>query len=284
MILDTPLIITVAPTGAEVTREQNPNVPYSAAEVAAEAVAACEAGAAVVHLHGRRPDGTPTGDPSVFAEMTERIRAQVDAVIMFSTGGAAWMDDDERLAPLAAGPDMASLTPGTINFGDEVLQNSVATVVRYAEVIREAGARPEIEIFDIGMIPTTLRLVERGVLDEPLAFNLVCGVPGGMPGTPETIAFARSLLPAHAAVSVTGIGQTHPVVTMLGVAAGLNVRVGFEDNVFLRKGVPASSNVDFVIRARRWAESIGRPVATAQQARDLLGVREPVSSRGGDSA
>ena len=104
MRLESPLVITVAPTGAEVTREQNPSVPYSAREVADEAVAACETGATVVHLHARRPDGTPTGDPVVFAEIVERIRERVDAVLMFSTGGAAWMDDEERLAPLAAGP------------------------------------------------------------------------------------------------------------------------------------------------------------------------------------
>ncbi len=280
MSLDVPLVITVAPTGAEVTREQNPNVPYSAGEIAAQAVAACEAGATVVHLHARRPDGTPTGDPSVFAEIVERIRERVDAVIMFSTGGAAWMDDEERLAPLTAGPDLASLTPGTVNFSEDVLLNPLATVVRYVERIREAGARPEIEIFDTGMIPTTLRLVERGVLEPPLAFNLVCGVPGGMPGTPEAIAYARSLLPADAAVCVTGIGRSHPVVTMMGVAAGLNVRVGFEDNVFLRKGVPARSNADFVARVRGWAESIGRPLATVEQTAALLGVQKPVTSKG----
>lgn len=280
MSLESPLVITVAPTGAEVTREQNPAVPYSACEVADEAIAACETGATVVHLHARRPDGTPTGDPAVFAEIVERIRERVDTVLMFSTGGAAWMDDEERLAPLAAGPDMASLTPGTVNFGDDVLLNPLEAVVRYAARIREAGARPEVEIFDIGMIPTSVRLVERGVLDPPLAFNLVCGVPGGMPGTAEAIVYARSLLPADAVVSVTGIGRTHPVVTMLGVATGLNVRVGFEDNVFLRKGVPARSNADFVARVRDWANSIGRPLATVEQTRALLGVPEPVTSKG----
>lgn len=276
MSLETPLIVTVAPTGAEVTREQNPNVPYSAAEVAAEAIAACRAGAAVVHLHGRRPDGTPTGDPEVFAEMAQLIRERTDAVVMFSTGGAAWMDDEERLAPLAARPDMASLTPGSVNFGDELLLNPLPTVVRYAEAIHAAGAKPEIEIFDTGMIPTALRLAERGILEAPLVFNLVFGVPGGMPGTLEALAYARSLLPADAAaVSVTGIGRTQPVVTMAALAAGLHVRVGFEDNVVLRRGLPASSNAEFVARVWSWAESIGRPLADPSEARRILGIREP---------
>jgi 3-keto-5-aminohexanoate cleavage enzyme len=280
MSLETPLLITVAPTGAEVTREHNPNVPFTPAEIAAEAIAACEAGAAIVHLHARLPDGTPTGEPEVFEQIVERIRADAHPVIMFSTGGAAWMEDGERLAPLAALPEMASLTPGSVNFGDDVLLNPLATVLRYAERIREVGARPEIEVFDIGMIPTALRLLEQGVLDRPLAFNLVCGVPGGMPGTLEAMLYARSLLPPDCVVCVTGIGRSHPVVTMAAVAAGLNVRVGFEDNVFLRRGTPAQSNADFVWRVRGWAESIGRPIGTPQQARELLGLETLVPKKG----
>jgi 3-keto-5-aminohexanoate cleavage enzyme len=270
--LDAPLVVTVAPTGAEVTREQNPSVPYSAEEVAREAVAACRAGATVVHLHARTADGDPTGDPEVFREMTERIRAEVDCVVMFSTGGAAWMDDEARLACLAAAPDMASLTPGSVNFGDDVLLNPLKTVERYAAAIHESGARPEIEIFDTGMVPTALRLAARGVLEPPFAFNLVLGVPGGMPGTVESLLHARSLLPADAPVCVTGIGRTQPTVTMAAVAAGLNVRVGFEDNVFLRRGVPAPSNAAFVERVRSWAESVGRPLATPEETRALLGI------------
>ncbi|MFN8187902.1 MAG: 3-keto-5-aminohexanoate cleavage protein [Gaiellales bacterium] len=272
MSITTPLVVTVAPTGAEVSREENPAVPYSAAEVAAESIGAVRAGATVVHLHARTPDGSPTGDPGVFREITDRIRAEVDCVVMFSTGGAAWMGDEERLACLEAGPDLASLTPGSVNFGTDLLLNPLPSVERYAERIYAAGARPEIEIFDTGMIPTALRLLERGVLLEPAAFNLVLGVPGGMPGTVEALVHARSLLPPGSPICVTGIGRAQPIVTMTAVAAGLGVRVGFEDNILLRRGVPAPSNAALVERVVGWADSIGRPVADVAQTRAVLGV------------
>lgn len=270
---DKPLVITVAPTGAEVTRVDNPHVPYTPEEIAAEVKRSFEAGAAICHLHIREDDGTPSARPEVWHETIERIRVSCPGIIvMVSTGGAITMNEQERLAGLSAHPDMASLTTGTTNFGDGVFYNPLPMVRRFAQRMAEANIRPEVEIFDVGMIATAQRLVREGLLREPLHFNIMLGVPGALPGTPEHLLHVVRTLPANASWSAAAVGRYQRQVIGLAILLGGHVRVGFEDNVKLTRTRLARSNADFVKYTAALARAYGRPLATPDQARILLGI------------
>ncbi len=275
-----PLVITVAPTGAEVTRADNPHVPYTPAEIAAEVRRSFEAGAAVCHLHIREDDGTPSARPDVWRETIARVRASCPGmIVMVSTGGAITMNEEERLAGLAARPDMASLTTGTTNFGEGIFSNPLPLVRRFAQRMAQANIRPEVEIFEVGMIASAQRLAREGLLAEPLHFNIMLGVPGALPGTPAHLLHVINALPAGASWSVGAVGRYQRQVTALAIVLGGHVRVGFEDNVKLTRTELARSNAEFVASAAALARAYGRPLATPEQARLLLGVPSTESER-----
>ena len=268
-----PLIITIAPVGAEVTREHHPGVPFTPEEIALSSLDAVAAGASVVHLHARLDDGTPTGDPEVFAAAIRAIRAKADPVIMVSTGGAVWMTIEERTRALEAEPDMCSLETGSMNFGDDLFLTSRPDSIASALKAYAMGIVPEIELFDVGHAVAAARMLKEGHLKGPLNVNLVLGVPGGIDASPEAIPALLRPLPDDVRWTVTAIGRHQR--RMLSVAALLGadgVRVGFEDNVYLRKGQLAASNADLVADIAAVVRALGRRVATPGEARSRLGL------------
>jgi 3-keto-5-aminohexanoate cleavage enzyme len=264
------LLITVACVGAEVTRDQQPNLPVLPDEVGEEYRRAYEAGATIGHIHGRRPDGTPTQDLATFRAYSEAIRIRCPILRQFSTGGAVGMGVEERIEPLELAPEMATLTLGTCNFGEDVFENSLPTVRAILARIRRFGIVPELEIFDDGMLATAENLFARGLLSAPAHFDFVLGVPGAAAATVENLThFARSI-PSGCTWSVAGIGRRQTAMATLAVAMGGHVRVGFEDNIYYRKGELADSNARFVERVVRIAREVGREPATITQARRIL--------------
>lgn len=270
--MSAPLIITAALVGAEVTRDDNPNLPITAEEIGQAAAEACEAGASIIHLHVRSPDGLPTQDIEAFRQAMASIRARCDAIIQVSTGGAVGMTAEERLQPLYLRPEMASLTAGSVNFGHGIFMNPWPLIELFARTMQELGVKPELEIFDAGMIANALQLRKMGLVAEPLHFNLVLGVPGALPALARNLVYLVDSLPPGATWSVAGIGRAQTAMAMMAMAMGGHVRVGFEDNVYYHRGELARSNAQLVARVARLAAELGRPVATPTQAREMLGL------------
>lgn len=266
-----PLVITAAICGAEVTKEHNPAVPYTAEELAREAERCFEEGARVIHLHVRRPDGTPTQDREVFREAIEAIRARVeDVIIQVSTGGAVGMTVEERVQPLDLDPEFCTLTTGSVNFGDDVFLNTFPMIEAIAKKAKERGVRMEIEVFDAGFVDNALLLVKKGILEPPLHFDFVLGVPGGMTGTVDRLEFLLSIIPEGSTWMVAGVGRFELPLAKEAIARGGHVRVGLEDNIFIRKGVLAKGSWELVREVVGYAREAGRPIATPSEAREIL--------------
>jgi 3-keto-5-aminohexanoate cleavage enzyme len=270
------LIITVAGVGAETSKQAQPALPVSAVEIGADAARCREAGAAMYHLHVRDAQANPTQSREVFAAAIEEIRKRTDIIIQTSTGGAMGMSADERLQPLELGPEMASLTTGTANFGDEVFFNDTALMSEFYQRMQKEGVRPEFEIFEAGQIDNALRLVKRfGPAGPLMHWDFVLGVPGSMTGEPRNLMFLVDRIPTELSTwTCTGIGRWHMPVAMTALALGGNVRLGFEDNIFLHKGVLARENAELVGRVARLAAEWGRECATPDEARRILKLGE----------
>ncbi|HOJ95159.1 MAG TPA: 3-keto-5-aminohexanoate cleavage protein [Fervidobacterium nodosum] len=268
------LIITVAVTGAEVTKQQQPNLPITPDEIAEDVYRCWKAGASIAHIHARLPDGTPTQSKEVYAEIKRKIREKgCDIIIQFSTGGAVWHKPEERIQCLDAEPEMATLSAGSCNFGDDVFMNSPSFMELLAMSMKEKGIKPEIEVFEPGMIENALRLVKKGLLELPLHFDFVLGVPGAMTGNIEDLVFLVNKLPEGCTWSVAGIGRYELPLAVHAIVMGGHVRVGFEDNIYYRKGELATSNAQLVERIVRIANEVGREIATPDEARKILGIR-----------
>lgn len=268
------LIITAAICGAEVTKEHNPNVPYTVEEIREEARKAYEAGASIIHLHVREDDGTPTQSKERYQVCMEAIRQVCpDVIIQPSTGGAVGMTADERLEPLELHPEMATLDCGTLNFGgDEIFVNTENMIKEFGQRMIERGIKPECEVFDKSMIDMALRLSKKGFIKEPLHFNLVMGVNGGISGEPRDLLYLTESLPKNATYTVSGIGRHQLSLNTMAILLGGHVRVGFEDNIYLRKGELAESSADFVKRIVDLSVILGREIATPKDARRILGL------------
>jgi 3-keto-5-aminohexanoate cleavage enzyme len=242
------------------------------AEIAQAVSKCCEAGASIAHLHARNPDGTPTQDADTFRHIIREIRDRCDIIIQVSTGGAVGMPPGERLAPVTLRPEMATLTTGSVNFGDDVFLNSPQDIRRFARKLKECGVKPEIEVFDTGMIGVARRLIIEGLLTPPLHFDLVMGVPGGISGTVKSLVQLVDMLPVGSTWTVAGIGSAELPLAVTAILLGGHVRVGFEDNIYYSKGVLATSNDQLVQRIVRISSEIGRSVATPAEARKMLGL------------
>lgn len=272
------LILTAAIVGAEVTREQTPWLPITAQEIADEAARCRDAGVAVIHLHVRRPDGSPTQDRGLFAEAIAAIRAKTDVIIQTSTGGAVGMTGEERAQPVDCRPDMATLNCGTINFGEEVFENPRPLIRDLARRIREAGSVPELECYEVGHIDEALRLRAEGLLGDPLHFQFVLGVPGGIGAREDVVRFMVSQIPPGSTWGVAAVGRHQRPMTELAMRLGGHARVGLEDNIYLEKGVLAEGSAPLVARAAAYARSIGREVVDPARARQLLGIQSGAPS------
>jgi 3-keto-5-aminohexanoate cleavage enzyme len=270
----TKLIITAAICGAEVTKENNPAVPYTLEEIAREAESAAQAGAAIIHLHVREDDGTPTQSEARFKAAIDAIRQRCpDVIIQPSTGGAVGMSNAERLQPVSLNPEMATLDCGTVNFGkDDIFVNSENTIIEFAQKMIELSVKPEVEVFDKGMIDTAIRLQSKGFIKAPMHFNFVLGVTGGISATLRDLVFMQGSIPAGSTFTVAGIGKSEFNMATAAILAGGHVRVGFEDNTYLAKGVLAKSNGELVAKVVRIAKELGREIATPAEARAILGL------------
>ncbi len=267
-----PLIITCAPVGAEVMPDATPHLPFTPAKLAETAKAIREAGASIVHVHCRNDDGTNTHSVERFRTAYEAIRAQSDIIVQFSTGGAIGMTPDERASVLQLRPEMATLTCGSVNFGDDIFENSFPIMRGILAKMHEYDVTPELEIFDKGHIANARRLAKDGMLTFPAHVDFVLGVPGGMEATVQNLADLVDDLPAGCTWSVAGIGRQQLPMALAAIAMGGHVRVGLEDNLYYSKGRLAK-NEELVARVARIAAEAGRPVATPEQAREILRVK-----------
>lgn len=269
------LIITACICGAEVTKEQNPNVPYTVEEMAREAKSAYDAGASLIHIHVREDDGTPTQSKDRFDAVLTAIRKVCpDAILQVSTGGAVGMSNDERLQPLLLHPEMATLDCGTCNFGgDDIFVNTENQIKDFVTRMNDIDCKPEVEVFDKGMIDMAIRLNKKGFIKTPMHFDFVMGVNGGISGEPRDLCFMAESIPAGSTWTVAGVGRYEFPMAALGILMGGHVRVGFEDNVYLSKGVLAKSNGELVEKVVRLAKEFGREIANPAEAREILGLK-----------
>lgn len=267
-----PLIITCAPVGAELTPDQTPHLPYTPQKLGETAAAIRAAGAAMVHIHCRNDDGTNTHDVARFAQAYEAVRGASDLIVQFSTGGAIGMTPRERASVLELRPEMATLTCGSVNFGDDIFENSFPIMRGILAKMNEYGVRPELEIFDKGHLANARRLAKEGLMRFPQHADFVLGVPGGLEATVQNLCELVDDLPEGCTWSVAGIGRQQLPLAMVAIAMGGHVRVGLEDNIYYSKGRLAR-NEELVARVARIAEEAGRPVATPDQARAILGLR-----------
>lgn len=269
------LIITCCPVGAETTRQDNPNLPLSPAEIAKASLDAVEAGASIIHIHVRDEQGNPSQDPKIFQEVIRLIRKEANPIIQISTGGAVTATAEERLRPvleLSELPEMASLTAGTVNFGNDVFMNHPALIETFAKTFLEKGIKPEIEVFEVGMINNALRLAKKGMLKTPIHWDFVLGVPGGMTGTVQNLVYLVGLIPEGSTWTVAGVGAAELSLGAVAITMGGHVRCGFEDNIFYKKGQLAESNAQLVNRIARLSRELNREVATPDEARKILGL------------
>ena len=268
------IIITACICGAEVTKEQNPAVPYTVAEIVREAKCSRAAGASIIHLHVRNDDGTATQSAARFKECMDAIYKECpDVIIQPSTGGAVGMTNDERLEPITLNPEMATLDCGTCNFGgDDIFINTENMIIDFAQKMTARGIKPEVECFDKGMIDTAIRLNRKGIIPSPMHFDFVLGVNGGISAEPRDLVFMAGSIPPGSTWTAAGIGRAQFPIAAQAIIMGGHVRVGFEDNIYIEKGVLASSNGEMVAKAARIAKELGRQIATPNEARQILGL------------
>lgn len=270
------LIITAAICGAEVTKEQNPAVPYTVDEIVREAKSAVDAGAAIVHLHVREDDGTPTQSRDRFKKCIDAIYSVCpDVIIIPSTGGAVGMTAEERLQPTELFPEMATLDCGTCNFGDDVFENTMPVMRAFGKRMLENNIKPEYECFEMGHLDTILTMAKKGqVPGAPMQFNFVLGVPGCTPATVNNLTWLVNSIPAGSTWTATGIGRYAFTLAAPTIVMGGNVRVGFEDNLNIERGVLAKSNGELVAKVVRLAKELGRGIASSAEARQILNLKK----------
>jgi len=267
------LIISVGITGSRITRQQTPYIPIAPEEIARSGIEAWKAGASILHVHVRDPKtGLGTQDLSIFKEVVDRIRGETDAILCLTTSGIPGrnLPIPERLNPLSLHPELVSFDAGSINMGEHVFLNLPEFLECLAKETSERGIKPELEVFEVGMVYTCLHYLERGLLKPPLHFQFVLGTPAGMPATPKSLLHLSEIIPQGSTWSVIGIGPGQLPMAMMGMIMGGHVRVGLEDNIYYSKGVLAKSNEQLVERVVRIAKEFGREVAKPQESRKML--------------
>ena len=264
------LIITCAITGAETTKVQNPALPTTPDEQAQAAHDCWKAGASIIHLHVRDEQGTPSQSVDRFQETIEKIRKKCPIIVQISTGGAVGEKIENRAAPLRLKPEMASLNTGSINFGDEIFLNLPKDVEFLATRMKELKIRPEIEVYDFGMLEYSLKIMKKGVIPEPSHFQFVLGTGHGISGEARNLCRMADALPPGCSWTAAGIGRYQLPVAAQAIVMGGHVRVGLEDNVYWSKGVLATSNAQLVERISQLAVVLQRPVANVEETRKIL--------------
>ncbi len=271
------VILTVAVTGAWPSRKDTPHIPLTPREIADEILDCARAGASVAHVHVRDDEGKASMRYDKFEETLRYVRASgVDVVLNTTTSGGLGFGDDERMKPFRElRPEMASYDCGTMNWmHSSVFENRPEFLEKLAAAMTECGVKPEIEVFDAGMIYNALYYQKKGLLKDPMHFQFCLGVPGGMAATVQNLVFLRGLIPEGSTWSAFGVGKEHLPILYAALALGGNIRVGMEDNIFYSKGVLAKSNVEFVERAKRIVAEMGKEIATPEEARQMLGLKK----------
>ena len=273
-------VITAAITGSWPTLEDNPNLSVTPEQIAEDVYQCWKAGAAVAHIHVRNDGGSPSSDCDKYRETVERIRAHRDCDICINITSSGSIDhgDDERIRPLRELlPELASYDAGTLNWQHRaVFFNTPPFLEKLGYALQESNIKPEIEIFDCGMVYNAIHYIKTGVLKPPCHFQLVLGAAGGMPATVENLVILKNILPEGSTWAGCGIGRGHLPIMMATIAMGGHLRVGMEDNVMWQKGVPAQSNAQFVERAKQLLEINGLQAATPDEAREIYGLTRKV--------
>jgi 3-keto-5-aminohexanoate cleavage enzyme len=283
--MSVPVVITAALTGVLATRDQCPAIPYTPQEIGEEAKRAADAGAAIVHIHARSPEGGPEWRVEVFAEILNEVRSRTDVIVNFSTG-AIGIPVEERIAHIRdLKPEIGALNMGSMNYAiysekkkvfyhDHVFANPFKDIQFFLETMNSAGVRPELECFDTGHIANTAPLIDMGALKPPYQFSLIMGVLGGIPGTTKHLVNQVDTLPADSHWQVIGIGLKQWALVAAAMSMGGNVRVGLEDNFYVEQGRMARSNGELVEKAAAMARDLGKDVATVDEARRILCLSE----------
>lgn len=272
------IIITVAPTGAWPSKKDNPNIPLTPEEIENDVYECYKAGASVVHLHMRDDMGKGTMDTKKFEETVKLIKERCDIVINLTTSGDLNATDETRQAHLKSiKPDLASYDCGSMNWmHNSLFINHPKFLEELGYTMQENNVKPEIEIFDAGMIYNSLYYIKKGVLKEPVHYQFVLGAAGGTAATVENLVYLKSLIPEGSTWSALGIGRGHIPILMTAIAMGGHVRVGMEDNVYYGPGELAVSNAQLVERAARLIKNSMNEVATPAEAREILGLKNGV--------
>jgi len=280
-----PVVITCALTGGIHGKEANPNLPEQPDEIVEQGIAAWRAGAAILHVHARNPDGSNTMDPAIYGELHERLCAETDAVVQLTTGGSPRLSVEERLNTVFLAPEMCSLNMGLLNFfirGERVFfANHRSDIERFAREIAQRNVRPELEVYSAAMLEEVAHVLGLDVFEPPYVVNFVLHTPtqGGVRGTPynlsDMVLRLRELPVAweDLRINVSSMGPTQLPMTTIALAMGFNIRVGMEDNVLYRRGEPLVDNAQLVERAVRIAAELDRRPATPDEARELLALR-----------
>ncbi|MDO8461251.1 MAG: 3-keto-5-aminohexanoate cleavage protein [Deltaproteobacteria bacterium] len=270
-----PVIITAAIVGAELTRKETPYLPLTATEIGEAARLACEAGAAIIHLHVRDKKGKPTLDLKVLKQAIVEIRKRCDPVIQVSTGGAVGDPFSKRSAVLQAEPEMASLNMGTMNFGNEIFSNPIPFIRDLAAEMKKRKIRPEIEIYDLSHVELATQMISEGLIEQPAHFQFVLGIKGGLAATVQNLELLISRIPkgdspTGSSWTVAAVGRHEFPMVEESIKRGGFVRVGLEDNIYLEKGVLAKGSHELVQKAVVLARQYGRTIASSAQARKIL--------------
>ena len=280
-MLDQPLIINLAPTGAVADARKNPAVPIVPSDIIAAVTACARLGASMAHIHVRNEDGTPSCDPKLFARVLSGLREQPatrELILCATTSGRHGQDLQQRTAvldlPSDIRPDMASLTLGSINFATCANINAPDTIRQLVDRMNERGVKPELEVFDLGMIEFAKVLIREGRLTPPYYFNLLLGNMSGLQATPQHLGLALSNMPHEAIVAVAGIGRYQITAHALGIASCEGVRVGLEDNLWSdQKMRSPSTNETSTQRIIDLCRLLGRSIATPESVRRRLGLQ-----------
>jgi 3-keto-5-aminohexanoate cleavage enzyme len=275
------VIITVAQTGALVTKAMNPSLPEQPEEIAESAYACYHEGAAICHIHARDKQGVTTGNKEVFQDIHDRIRAKCNIIVQDSTGGGPNLSFEQRIECIYAKPEMASLNMGTMmrvsgKYKGTPFANMREDIEIYVTRMRELGIKPEMEVYNHAMLREIENLIQKGLVEKPYYINLVLGMmyQGAVDATPKYLNSLLDFLPEDAVVNVTPVGVAQLPLTTMGMILGTCIRVGMEDNIYYRKGELVKNNAQFVARAVRIARELNKEPATPDEARKILGLKK----------
>jgi 3-keto-5-aminohexanoate cleavage enzyme len=277
---DDKIIITVAQTGALVTKAMNPNLPEQPDEIAESAYACWQEGAAICHIHARDKQGKAAGSKDVLQEIHDRIRAKCNIIIQDSTGGGPNLTFEQRIECIYARPETASLNMGTMmrvsgKYKGVPFSNMQEDIEAYVTRMRELGIKPEMEVYSHAMFREVENLIKKGLVEKPYYINLVLGMmyQGAVEATPKYLTSLIDFLPQDTIFNVTPVGTAQLLLTTMGIILGGCIRVGMEDNIYYRKGELVKNNAQFVARAVRIARELNKEPATPDEARKILGLK-----------